>query len=61
MKRVIEKINKWAAQKWANVNINKENLALLKQVVHISKEDIEYYNLVFFEEHANLKKPFPKK
>jgi hypothetical protein len=68
MKWVIDKIDKWAAWQWANVNINKKNIALLKHVVHISKEDMKYYNLVmfthtmdFFKEHASLKKSFPKK
>jgi hypothetical protein len=49
--------------RWANANIDKENLALLKQTIHISKEDMEDYNLVmfthaiyFFKEHASLKK-----
>jgi hypothetical protein len=68
MKRVIDKIDKRVAWQWANVNINKKNIALLKHVVHISKEDMKYYNLVmfthamdFFKEHASLKKLFPKK
>ncbi len=49
------------------MNINKENIALLKHVVHISKEDMKYYNLVmfthamdFFKERASLKKLFPE-
>jgi hypothetical protein len=50
------------------VNINKENIALFKHVVHISKEDMKYYNLVmfthamdFFKQHASLKKSFREK
>ncbi len=49
------------------MKIDKENLALLKQNVHISKEDMEDYNLVmfthamdFFKECASLKKLIPK-
>ncbi len=68
MKRVIDKIDKWAAWQWANVKINKENVALFKHVIHIYKEDMKYYNLVmfthamdFFKEHVSLKKPFPEK
>jgi hypothetical protein len=40
------------------VKIDKENLALFKQIVHISKENMEDYNLTmftnamdFFKEH----------
>jgi hypothetical protein len=29
---------------WANAKVNKESLALLKHIVNISKEDLEYYN-----------------
>jgi hypothetical protein len=66
-KRVINKTNESAAWQWANAKIDKKNLALLKQIVHISKEDIEDYNLAmfthamdFFKEHTSLKKPIPK-
>jgi hypothetical protein len=45
------------------VKIDQEDLTLLKQTIHISKEDMENYNLVmfthamdFFKEHASLKK-----
>ncbi len=68
MKRVIEKIDKWVAWQWANVKINKENIALLKHVVHIFKEDMKYHNSMmfthamdFFKEPASLKKPFLEK
>ncbi len=67
MKRVIDKIDEWAAWRWANVKINKENLALFKQIVHISKKYMKDYNLVifthamdFFKECVSLKKLFPK-
>ncbi len=62
-KRVINKTNEWAAWRWVNAKIDKENFALFKQIVHISKEDMEDYNLAmfthamdFFKEHTNLKK-----
>jgi hypothetical protein len=49
------------------VKINKESLSLLKQIVHISKEDMEDYNLAMFthamdlfKERASLKKSIPK-
>jgi len=52
---------------WANAKIDKESLSLLKQITHISKEDMEDYNLAmfthaidFFKEHVNLKNPIPK-
>jgi len=61
-KRVINKTDEWAAWRWANAKIDKENLSLLKQIVHISKENMEDYNLAmftraidFFKEHMNLK------
>jgi len=67
MKRVIDKMDEWAAWRWANVKINKENLALFKQIVHISKKDMKDYNLVifthamdFFKECVSLKKLFPE-
>jgi hypothetical protein len=65
-KRVIDKTNEWAAWRWANVKINKENLSLFKHIVHISKENMEDYNLVmfthaidFFKERASLKNLIP--
>ncbi len=64
-KRVIDKIDEWATWWWANAKIDKEKFTLFKQIVHISKEDMEDYNLTmfthamdFFKEHANLKNPF---
>jgi hypothetical protein len=49
------------------VKINKENLTLLKQIVHISKEYMKDYNSAmfrnatdFFKEYASLKKSFPE-
>jgi hypothetical protein len=66
-KRVINKTNEWATLQWANAKIDKESLSLLKQITHISKEDIEDYNLAmfahaidFFKKHVNLKNPIPK-
>jgi hypothetical protein len=55
------------AWRWANVKIDKENIVLFKQNVHISKEDMEDNNLAmfthtmdFFKEHTNFKKLIPK-
>jgi hypothetical protein len=66
-KRVIDKIDEWAAWLWANAKIDKENIELLKQIVHMFKEIVEDYNLAmfthdmdFFKQCANLKKPTPK-
>jgi hypothetical protein len=63
-KRVIDKIDEWEAWQWANVKINKENFALLKHTIHISKEDMEDYNLAmfthavdFFKKCLSMKKP----
>ncbi len=42
-KRTIDKTNEWAAWRWANVKINKQSLAILKQIVNIPKEDMEDY------------------
>jgi hypothetical protein len=42
--------------RWANANIDKENLALLKQTIHISKEDMEDYNLVMFTHAMDFSK-----
>jgi len=33
---------------WANAKIDKKTLALLKHIVHISKENMEDYNLAMF-------------
>jgi hypothetical protein len=33
-----------ATWRWANVNINKKKIALLKQTVNIPKEDMEDYH-----------------
>ncbi len=33
---------------WANAKIDKETLALFKQIVHISEENMEYYSLAMF-------------
>jgi hypothetical protein len=48
------------------VKIDKESLALLKQIINISKEDMEDYNwamfthaMDFFKEHANMNKLIP--
>jgi hypothetical protein len=49
------------------VKIDKESLALLKQIINISKEDMENYHwamfthaMDFFKECASSKKPIPK-
>jgi hypothetical protein len=62
----MEKTNEWAAWQWANAKINKENLTLLKQIVNITKEDMENYHWVMFthalnflQERASLKKSIP--
>jgi hypothetical protein len=47
-KREINKTNEWVALRWANVKIEKEKNSLLKQTIHISKEDIEDYNSAMF-------------
>jgi len=45
------------------VKMDKESLSIMRQIVNISKDDMENYNLAmfthamdFFKEHANLKK-----
>jgi len=55
------------AWRWVNVKIDKENLALLKHIVNISKEDMKDYNWAmfthaknFFKERASLKKSILK-
>jgi hypothetical protein len=62
-KRVFDKIDEWAARRWANAKVNKENISIFKQIVNISKEDMEDYNLAmfthamdFFKERVNFKK-----
>jgi hypothetical protein len=62
-KKVINKTIEWLAWQWANTKIDKESITLMKQTTHISKEDMEDYNLVmftramdFFKKHASLKK-----
>jgi hypothetical protein len=47
-KKVIDKIDEWATWGWVNTKIDKENLSLLKHIIHISKEDTEDYNLAVF-------------
>jgi hypothetical protein len=61
-KKVIDKIDEWVAWRWANAKIDKESFTLFKQIVHITKEDMEDYNLVmfthamdFFKKHTDLK------
>jgi hypothetical protein len=63
-KKLIDKTNEWLAWQWANAKIDKELFSLLKHTVHISKEDMEDYNLAmfthamdFFKERMSLKKP----
>jgi len=65
-KRQIDKIIKWAIWRWANAKIDKENLALLKEIINISNEDMENYHwamfthaMDFFQDCASLKKPIP--
>jgi hypothetical protein len=43
-KKQINKTNEWAAWRWANAKIDKENLTLLKQIINILKEDMENYH-----------------
>jgi len=47
-KRVIDKIVEWLAWQWAYAKIDKESITLMKQTAHISKEDMEDYNMVIF-------------
>jgi hypothetical protein len=47
-KRVIDKITEWATWLWANAKIDRQSLSLLKHTIHISKEDMEDYNLAMF-------------
>jgi hypothetical protein len=44
-KRIIDKTYEWVAWRWANTKIDKESLSLFKQIVHISKEDMEDYKV----------------
>ncbi len=62
-KRVIDKIDEWAAWQGANAKIDKVDFPILKKHINISKEDMEDYNLVmftdamdFFKECASFKK-----
>ncbi len=66
-KRTIHKIDEWATWWWTNAKLNKENLALLKQTINISKEDMENYHwamfthgMDYFLKHTSLKKPISK-
>jgi hypothetical protein len=66
-KRQIDKTTKWAAWRWVNAKIDKESHTLLKEIVNISKEDMEDYYwamfthaMKFFQERTSLKKPFPQ-
>jgi hypothetical protein len=66
-RRVINKTYECVAWRWANAKINKENVSLFKQTIHISKGNMEDYNLAiftnamdFFEEHMSLKKSIPE-
>jgi hypothetical protein len=63
MEFFFDKTDEWVAWQWANVKINKENISILKQIINISKEDMEDYNLAmfthamdFFKEQTSLKK-----
>jgi hypothetical protein len=65
-KKVIEEIVEWTTWQWANAKMDKKSLFILKQIVNISKDDMEDYNLAithamdFFKECAILKKPIPE-
>jgi hypothetical protein len=43
-KRQFDKTTKWATWRWANAKIDKDSLALLKEIVNISKGDMEDYH-----------------
>jgi hypothetical protein len=47
-KKVIDKIDEWAAWQGANAKIDKISLSILKKFINISKEDMEDYNLDMF-------------
>jgi len=47
-KKQIDKTNEWAAWRWVNAKIDKESFTLLKQIVNITKEDMEYYHWAMF-------------
>ncbi len=47
-KKVIDKIDEWAAWQGANAKIDKISLSILKNFINISKEDMEDYNLDMF-------------
>jgi hypothetical protein len=48
MEKVFDKIDEWAAWRWANAKVDKEIISILKQIVNISKENMEDYNLAMF-------------
>jgi hypothetical protein len=62
-KRVIDKTKEWAAWQWANANMDKKSLSIMRQIVNVFKNDVEDYNLALFthamdsfKERASLKK-----
>jgi dTDP-4-amino-4,6-dideoxygalactose transaminase len=55
-RRVIDKIDEWVALRWANAKIDKESLAILKQIVNIPKEDMEDNHWVMFTHVMDFKK-----
>jgi hypothetical protein len=62
-KRVIDKIDEWAAWQGANAKIDKISLSILKKFINISKEAMEDYNFGYvytcnglFQKCASLKK-----
>ncbi len=57
-----DKTLEWTRWRWANVKMDKKSLSIMKQIVNISKDDMEDYNLAlfthamdFFKECENLK------
>jgi hypothetical protein len=54
MERAIEKIDEWATWSWVNVKIDKGSLALFKQIVNNSKDDMENYNWTMFTYAMNF-------
>jgi hypothetical protein len=62
-KKAIDKTHGWATWQWVNVKIDKERLALFKQTINISKENMEDYDWMmlthamdFFKKCSSLKK-----
>jgi hypothetical protein len=47
-KKTVVKIDEWVVWQWVNVKMYKESFALLKQIVSIPKENMEYYHWVMF-------------